>query len=314
MISQLTSLDNRAGTDLTGENNLDNVLERAELNYSVEKVPIHTPEGGVVEGKYLLRREDNKFVLGTCGNRYHVVDNHKMFEPFHSIVENCDATYESAGMVAHGKANWVSARLGNEFEVRDDKFQRRVIMLVYHNGMQRNSYFTYNHRVICNNMMSSLNTASRKHGIGVKHTPTWEDSLQLAGEAFAESISDSNKFQSSMAILAGSKMTSAEAEKFSRKFFLDFKTSETNEKKQEKSQRSKTRLKNKVDELVNLFEEGMGNEGKTRYDMFNAVTEYLDHHSVKKNANTGKRFLSNLSGMQANKKRRVMKELLPMAA
>ena len=65
---------------------------------------------------------------------------------------------------------------------------------------------------------------------------------------------------------------------------------------------------------MSLFEEGMGNEGKTRYDMFNAVTEYLDHHSVKKNANTGKRFLSNLSGMQANKKRRVMRELLPMAA
>jgi phage/plasmid-like protein (TIGR03299 family) len=313
MISQLTSLDERAGTDLTGENNLDNVLERAGLNYNVEKVPMHTPEGNVVSDKYLLRREDNKFILGTCGKRYHVVDNDKMFEPFHSIVENCDATYESAGMVSHGKANWVSARLGNEFEVRDDKFQRRVIMLVYHNGMQRNSYFTYNHRVICNNMMSSLNATSRKHGIGVKHTPTWEANLNLAGEAFAESISDSSRFQSSMAILANTKMTSGQAAKFSKKFFLDFKTPEK-VKKEEKSQRSKTRLKNKVDELVSLFEEGMGNEGKTRYDMFNAVTEYLDHHSVKKNTNNGRRFLSNLSGMQANKKRRAVKELMPMAA
>ena len=314
MISQLTSLDERAGTDLTGEDNLDNVLERAGLNYKVEKVPMHTPEGNVVEGKYLLRREDNKFILGTCGKRYHVVDNDKMFEPFDSIVENCDATYESAGMVAHGKANWVSARLGNEFEVRDDKFQRRVIMLVYHNGMQRNSYFTYNHRVICNNMMASLNATSRKHGIGVKHTPTWEDNLQLAGEAFAESIADSNKFQSNMTALAKTRMTSGEAAKFSRRFFLDFKTPEKGKKKEEKSQRSKTRLKNRVEELVSLFEEGMGNEGKTRYDMFNAVTEYLDHHSVKKNTNNGKRFLSNLSGMQANKKRRAMRELLPMAA
>ena len=313
MISQLTSLDERAGTDLTGENNLDNVLERAGLNYNVEKVPMHTPEGGVVEDKYLLRREDNKFILGTCGKRYHVVDNDKMFEPFHSIVENCDATYESAGMVAHGKANWISARLGNEFEVRDDKFERRVIMLVYHNGMQRNSYFTYNHRVICNNMMSSLTTASRQ-GIGVKHTPTWQANLELAGEAFSESITDSNKFQSAMATLAKTRMTSGEAAKFSKRFFLDFKTPEKGKKKEEKTQRSKTRLKNKVDELVSLFEEGLGNEGKTRYDMFNAVTEYLDHHSIKKNANTGKRFLSNLSGMQANKKRRVVKELLPLAA
>ena len=57
MISKLTSLDERAGVDLTGEQDFSNVLERAELNYSVEKVPIHTPEGGVVEGKYLLRRD-----------------------------------------------------------------------------------------------------------------------------------------------------------------------------------------------------------------------------------------------------------------
>ena len=163
-------------------------------------------------------------------------------------------------------------------------------------------------------MMSSLNATSRKHGIGVKHTPTWEANLNLAGEAFAESISDSNRFQSSMATLADTKMTSGQAAKFSKRFFLDFKTPDKSKKKEEKTQRSKTRLKNKVDELVSLFEEGMGNEGKTRYDMFNAVTEYLDHHSVKKNTNNGRRFLSNLSGMQANKKRRAMRERLPMAA
>lgn len=313
MISKLTSLDERAGVDLTGENNLDNVLERAELNYEVEKVPIHTPEGEPVSNKYLLRRTDNKFVLGTCGPRYTIVDNKNMFEPFHSIVESCDATYESAGLVAHGKANWVSARLGDEFEVRDDKFQRRVIMLVYHNGLQRNSYFSYNNRVICNNMMASLNAQSRKHGIGVKHTPKWEENLELAAQAFSESIAESNKFRTSMLKLESTKMTSAQAAKFARSFFLNFKQPD---KKQEskRTTRSKTRLKNKVDELVSLFEEGMGNHGKTRYDMFNAVTEYLDHHSVKKNTNTGRRFLGNLSGMQVNKKRQALNELTTLVA
>ena len=145
MISKLTSLDERAGVDLTGEQDFSNVLERAELNYNVEKVPMHTPEGNQVDGKYLLRREDNKYVLGTCGERYHVVDNDQMFEPFNSIVESSGAVYESAGMVSHGKANWISARLGDDFTVRDDKYQRRVIMLVYHNGLARNSYLSLIH-------------------------------------------------------------------------------------------------------------------------------------------------------------------------
>ena len=313
MISKLTSLDERAGVDLTGEDNFSNVLERAELNYNVEKVPMHTPEGNQVDGKYLLRREDNKFVLGTCGERYHVVDNDQMFEPFNSIVESSGAVYESAGMVSHGKANWISARLGDDFKVRDDKYQRRVIMLVFHNGLARNSYFSYNNRVICNNMMASLNSASRTNGIGVKHTPNWESNLELAMNAFSESITSSNFFAKQIGTLATKRMTETQAAKFAKNFFNDFKKPDTKKKKKKPSQRSVTRLENKIEHLVSLFKEGLGNEGKTRYDMFNAVTEYLDHHSVKTNVNTGRRLLSNLSGMQVNKKRKAVNHLLEVA-
>lgn len=307
MISKLTSLDERAGVDLTGEHNIDNVLERAELNFDVEKVPMHTPEGDEVSGKYLLRRTDNNFVLGTCGDRYHIVDNKHMFEPFDSIVQSTGATYESAGVVSHGKTCWVSARLGDDFKVRDDAYQRRVIMLVYHNGLQRNSYFGYNNRVICNNMMASLKAQSQKHGIGVKHTPKWEDNLNLAVEAFKNSLRESDEFAKNINVLARTKMSKLQAVRYALKFFNDFKPINTRGKR---TARSKTRNHNKVEELISLFEEGVGNEGKTRYDMFNAVTEYLDHRSVRTNVNSGRRFISNLNGLQANKKRRAVQELL----
>lgn len=306
MISELVSLDDRAGTNLTGEQDLGSVLERSNLNFGVEKVPMHTPEGDEVTGKYLLRRTDNNFVLGTCGNRYQIVDNRSMFEPFDSIVQSSGAVYESAGLLGHGKTCWVSARLGDDFTVRDDAFQRRVIMLVYHNGLQRNSYFGYNNRVICNNMMASLNNQSRKHGLGVKHTPKWEDNLSLAVEAFRESIRESDKFARDVGILAATKMTKLQAVRFSLKFFNDFKPI----KIKDRTSRSKTRNHNKVEELMHLFEEGVGNEGKTRYDMFNAVTEYLDHRSVTDKVDTSRRFISNLNGLQAAKKRRAVKELI----
>ena len=306
MISELTSLDNRAGTDLTGEQDLGSVLERSNLNFDVEKVPMYTPEGNEVTGKYLLRRTDNNFVLGTCGNRYHIVDNKSMFEPFDSIVQSTGAVYESAGLLNHGKTCWVSARLGDDFKVRDDAFQRRVIMLVYHNGLQRNSYFGYNNRVICNNMMASLNNQSRKHGIGVKHTPKWEDNLNLAVEAFRDSIRESDMFARDIGTLATTKMSKLQAVRFALRFFNDFKPF----KIKDRTARSKTRNHNKVEELIHLFEEGVGNEGKTRYDMFNAVTEFLDHRSVGKRTDSGRRFISNLNGLQATKKRRVVKELL----
>lgn len=307
MISKLTSLDERAGVDLTGEQDLGNVLERSNLNFDVEKVPVHTPEGEQVTGKYLLRRTDNKFVLGTCGDRYHIVDNKQMFEPFDSIVQQTGATYESAGVVNHGKTCWVSARLGDDFKIRDDAYQRRVIMLVYHNGLQRNSYFGYNNRVICNNMMSSLNAASRKHGIGVKHTPKWEDNLNLAVDAFKNSLRESDLFAKDIGKLARTKMSKLQALRFCIRFFNEFKPIT---RSKSRTDRSRTRNHNKIEQLMHLFEQGAGNEGKTRYDMFNAVTEYLDHHSVRSNANTGRRFISNLNGLQASKKRHAVSHLL----
>lgn len=306
MINQIKSLDNRAGTDLTGKEDLESVMSTSNLDFEVEKVPMYTPEGNQVTDKYLLRRADNKFVLGTCGKRYHVVENDKMFAPFDQLVKDHGATYENAGMIGHGKTCWVSARLGDDFKIRDDSYQRRVIMLLHHNGLSRNSYFSFNNRVICNNMMASLNTASRTRGLGVKHTPNWEDNLNLAISAFKESISDSNMFSAKISKLVEMKMGKMNAMRFAIKFFNDFRPI----KIKDRTSRSKTRNHNKVEELIHLFEEGMGNEGKTRYDMFNAVTEYLDHRTTRNNKSTGRQFISNLNGLQAAKKRRAVKELL----
>lgn len=315
MISQLTSLDKKTGTDLTGEVDFSNVLERSQLNFKMEKVPMHTPEGDEVSGKYLLRREDNHFVLGTCSDRYNIVDNEDMFAPFDETVKDAGAVYESAGIVNHGKTCWVSAKLPENFRAadnKDDKFEQRVVMIVYHDGMRRNSFLSYNNRIICNNMMASLTSASKDRGFGVRHSTTWEDNLTQARDAFSRSVGQIKEFQHIASKLYKVNMSDGQAKAFARSFFNDFRAPEAVKKANVfRSDRSKTMMSNRVDDLYGLFKEGMGNEGKTRYDMMNAVTEYLDHHAKSSKNPSARKFISNLgSGMQARAKRVAVEHLL----
>lgn len=314
MISQLTSLDKRTGTDLTGEDNFTNVLERSNLNFELEKVPMHTPEGDEISGRYLLRRTDNKFVLGTCGKRYNIVNNQDMFAPFDDTVQNVGATYESAGIISHGKVCWVSARLPEDFSVGDseDKYNQRVIMLAFHDGMRRSVYFSYNNRVICNNMLASLNKTGAEAGFGVRHTNTWEDALKASHQAFHGSVGQMKDFRVTASKLFKIKMNNTQAKQFSTGFFNNFvDPKDVAKKNKSRTDRSKTMINNKVDHLVSLFEEGMGNQGETRYDMMNAVTEYLDHHAKSTKKASARRFINNLGGgAQARAKRVAIEHLL----
>ena len=313
MISQLVSLDERAGTNVSSYSDIDDVLDASSLNFNVETVPAHTPEGSEVPGVNLIRREDTGHILGTCGSRYNVIDNRDMFKPFASVVENHGATYESAGTVGEGRVNWISARLPKDLSIKvgknKDLYQQRLVMLTYHDGLRRNSYFSFNHRVICNNMLSSLQREAGK-SMGVRHTSNWEAGLDAAEQAFASSVKDMYAFKENGEWLAKQEMTEDQARLFGYRFFGKWIEDEERKKQdKERSDRSKKVEQTKVETLMTLFTEGMGNEGKTRYDMLNAVTEYLDHRAIRKNAAAGKRLLSNFSGTQRTLKNRALTEL-----
>jgi hypothetical protein len=205
-----------------------------------------------------------------------------MFQPFDSVVNRFGAKYESCGVIKHGKTCWISAKLPKDFYVKTqegkDLYDQRVIMLAHHDGLRRNVYFTFNQRVICNNMLASLEKSGRK-GHGVRHTPKWEEALGQAENAFVDSIEAANTFIVNANRLATVPMRKKEAETFARRFFFNFKE-EDKKKEKERSDRSKTILDNRIDGLMNLFIEGAGNSGRTRYDMMNAVTEYLDLNFV----------------------------------
>ena len=130
MNSTFTSLDHAAGVDISKATSLDEVLDFAGFDFEVEQTTVHTPEGEEIPNKHLLRRSDNDYILGVVGGKYTPVSNRVMLEPFHDLVMDYGAKYESAGVIKGGRKCWISATLPESFSVpgrTGDVINQRIV-------------------------------------------------------------------------------------------------------------------------------------------------------------------------------------------
>lgn len=304
----LITLDERAGSKIDHHSDVD-VLAQAGLDFTVDTIHAHTPEGEETRHR-LLRRTDTDQVLGPVGGKYQVLQNHEAFAPFYRQVQSIGATFETAGSLRNGSTCWITARMPEGFDVRGDKYTQRMVLLMHHAAYRSNSYFMFNSRVICNNMMGSLERESRA-GFRVRHNGRVHDRMNEVPDVLSRATSSMNHFKRVATQLSHIKMNQDQAAGYARAFVRRFiRPDKTNAV-------LTTRESNRIDQLVDLFEAGAGVTGDTRYDMMNAVTEYLDHHATgvtRKNHDTSSSFVSNVMGNMLNVKTRAVTRLIDTPA
>lgn len=297
--SELVSLADRAGTSVGGATSLDEVLTRGGLAWGVEKAQCYSPEGDAIDNLYMLRRDDTHQVLNVVRGRYSPVDNRDMFEPFDKLVREFGATYENAGVTHGGGTCWISARLPDEYQVRDgDVMQSRIVALANHDGIRTNSFLSFANRVLCNNMMGGLTAAGKRQGHQVRHVGDAQQALAQASQSFQDAITGTIQFQKTAETLVRRRMSRNQAERFLSQFVPDA-TPRAGER--EVTERQRARVETRRNHIMTLFQEGAGNVGETRWDMLNAVTEYFDHHAFKSNKNASRAFVRDAGGLNTHK-------------
>jgi len=277
----LISLDERIGTDVSGSSSFEDVLEAAGLGFKVETDNMFTREGNPVKNNYIIRRDDTKHILGTCKSRYSPVQNEDMFRPFHDTVKKYGGEYETAGVIGGGQKCWISAKLPGEYALNkrpDDKMEKRVVCLISHDGTKRNSYLAIAKRVFCNNMLSLLTREGNSQGHSISHTKNWEANLEIIEHSFDLSIAAHNDFEQ-VANKLDDMVISAKEVKIFTEMLLPDRAPEFDLRGNLIEKRESSRIDNRRDQILDLFIEGAGNKGQTRWDAFNAVTEYVDHHN-----------------------------------
>lgn len=322
-MNELISLDKRTGVDVSGKMNLDEVLESAGFNFDIESVPCHSPEGGEVPGKFLVRRVDSQHVFGVVGKRYNVIPVEKMMEPFHRMVTQFGASYETAGLIGGGKKCWISAKLPDSMKLKnrpEDVISQRILCLMNNDGGGSNTYLSIANRLFCNNQLSLIKNRAQKSKYKVGHVGDWEDQLTDVQLGFEGVIALHKEFEYTANKLNSIKMSESEMRGFAVQLFPEQRYDYQNKvKDKEKIQKSLTRLNVKREAVVELFSRGAGNLGMTRWDALNAVTEFQDHHhqiSRVNNEKTGavhaeKRFVNNvINGTGRRLKERAVDVLL----
>jgi phage/plasmid-like protein (TIGR03299 family) len=268
--------------------NTEEALRLARLDWQVSKEPVyaHVQPTGAAGGEavqstarpsvqlptesYATVRFDETgrpHVLGVVGKRYEVLQNREAFSVFDRLLEDRGCTYESAGAIRDGRRVWILARIPESMQVADDVINRYFLLILSHDGSLPLVLKPTPIRVVCNNTLN-LALRDRSNQFSVRHLRGMRDRLQEVTDAIVESELNFERAREQMERMATTRILDP-TEYFFR-VMPDLRR--WNDETQQRNVWKKRYLR-----LIDLHHTGHGNHGRTLWDAYNAMVEWVDH-------------------------------------
>jgi phage/plasmid-like protein (TIGR03299 family) len=304
------------GERLTQEeaNDLDNLIVRAGLDWTVSKRPVMYPaalgDGGSgrqnFKDRFVLARDHDDKPYSVVSGRYKPVQPKQIMEAFRDLIELGGFQMETAGSLSDGKRIWALARTGDSAKIlgQDEVASYFMLATSYDGSFSTIGQFQ-NIRTVCENtfyasMREYVNRISIPH-LREFDAQNMKERLGIHKEAW-----EANR--QAMELLARTKVDLAKATNVIYGIFNAVV---------EPTTKDAIVLKNHADNVVQLFNgTGMGSDleasKETAWGVFNAVTEYVDHW--KRARNQDSRTTSAWFGEGARIKQDAWNEVMALAA
>lgn len=242
--------------------------------------------------KQAVVRDDNDVALGVVSPGYELVQNEDLKSLINPMVSEGLLTVTNQGYLSKGAKVFIQAQVNKEFQVAGEDYKGMITVLNGHTGNASVAIGTTATRVICSNTFAM---AYSDIGERYRHSEGVTERV-LESKTILNYVNDAmQKYSEYVETLAGAKCTSRQFKEAVEAIY---------------GKETKSMRESFVDQLNNLFYNGKGNEGKTFYDCFNAITEYASHHSRK--SESGRFNYANF-GKGADVNRRAMAVLNEMA-
>ena len=215
MFSAVETPWHRIGNITENALNSRQAIKQAGLDWTVGLRPLVTfTDDNETEGHMIdvpthfatVRETDNK-LLGVVGDRYTVVQNRECFEFLDTVVDDSEATYETAGSLKEGKIVWMLLNLGKEIKVDDDKTVPYLLMTNSHDGSTSVRGLPTPIRVVCSNTLRLAITSRAYKGFAFRHTQNVDGRINQARELLNLSYEYIDDFQLEMERLLDKEIT-----------------------------------------------------------------------------------------------------------
>ena len=230
------------------------------------EVPVHL--NGLVlpnqKGLVGITAKGVQVPLSVVGEGYGVLKSETMYRILDGVYQG-QGVVDAAGTLRNGSREWVLVKREAWAAKAGDTVLTYDLWLNRHDGSGCFELHRTNVRVVCANTWK-LAVSGGNRVFGVRHTRNVGQGVQAALEVLGYVEEAEVKQRRAAQRMAEASFSATEA---ARAFNALLGIKEGAE--------ISTRTQNQARELNRLFAGGTGNLGKTRWDAFNAVTEYVDH-------------------------------------
>jgi phage/plasmid-like protein (TIGR03299 family) len=218
-------------------------------------------------------------VLGNgLSKDYAVLQNSEAFEVFDKVLLPQGYTYETAGAIKSGKTVWILAkRPENEgMSIVGEEIEDYMLLSTSHDGTRQCRFLPTMIRVVCENTLNMALSAGRNDGFAITHVGDMEKRLRKIVDLVIEANDDFRKAKELFVQMKETQITPFSMREYLLRVYPPAAYDPKKITASEVLEHSKSSTR--IEEVIGLYYTGRGNNGRTLYDAYNAVTEYVDHH------------------------------------
>jgi len=236
--------------------------------FNVMKEEVFDSRGARVKGLYSLMREDTRDHLGVCRENYRPIQLTEMLDIIHSATEQVgDVDHIGYTFSRNGKRVVLQSKMKERFQINGDLVDGLFYTVIDNSGMNSNKIIPSTNRIVCDNALHLVKReAEQTRTRGVRHSFSFDNSVADFVNKIKNNINIVKTFNKTAEMLQTAKFNTDDMLKLVQRLLPDPKYGHVS-----------TKLLAKRETIVDRFNRGIGNEGKSMWDALNAVTEYESH-------------------------------------